>query len=68
MKENQRIREAAKGAGVKLWEVAEKLRITDGMLSRKLRRELDSKEQEKILAIIAEIAREKGAANENADN
>lgn len=68
MKENQRIRDTAKGAGVKLWEVAEKLRITDGMLSRKLRRELDSKEQEKILAIIAEIAREKGAANENADN
>lgn len=68
MRENQRIREAAKGANVKLWEVAEKLHITDGMLSRKLRRELDSKEQEKILAIIAEIAREKGAANENADN
>lgn len=68
MKENQRIREVAKGANVKLWEVAEKLHITDGMLSRKLRRELDSKEQEKILAIIAEIAQEKEAANETEKN
>lgn len=68
MKENQRIREVAKGANVKLWEVAEKLHITDGMFSRKLRRELDSQEQEKILAIIAEIAQEKEAANETEKN
>ena len=43
-------------AGVKLWQVAERLGINDGNLSRKLRRELPEEEQEKLLEIIRELA------------
>ncbi len=56
---NQQIRAAAKASGVKLWEIAERLNINDGNFSRKLRRELPEAEQEQILAIIAEIAKER---------
>lgn len=56
---NQEIREAAKKAGVKLWEVAEALHITDGNFSRKLRRELPGEEQEQIIGIIQKIAAER---------
>ena len=37
---NQKIKEYAKEKGVKLWQVADELRIADGQLSRKLRYEL----------------------------
>ena len=53
---NKRIRYAAKSAGVKLWEIAEVLGITDGNFSRKLRRELSGEEQTQIIGIIREIA------------
>lgn len=59
---NVKIREAAKQAGVYLWEVAERWGCNDGNFSRKLRRELPEDEQEKILAIIEEVAREKREA------
>ena len=52
---NIEIREAAKAAGVKLWQIADKLGITDGNFSRKLRKELTAEEKTKIRAIIAEI-------------
>ncbi len=58
--ENLRIRQAAEDHGVKLWEIAEKLGIADGNFSRKLRRELPNSEQEKILVLIEEIARDEG--------
>ncbi len=54
---NQDIREAAKRNGVKLWEVAELYGINDSNFSRKLRRELPPQERDRILAIIADIAR-----------
>lgn len=59
---NMKIREEAKQAGVYLWEVAERWGCNDGNFSRKLRRELPADEREKILAIIAEVAREKKEA------
>ena len=59
---NVRIREVAKRAGVYLWEIAERWGCNDGNFSRKLRRELPAAEQEKIIAIIAEVAREKKGA------
>ncbi len=43
-------------AGVKLWQVAERLGINDGNLSRKLRRELPEEEQKRILEIIQDLA------------
>lgn len=56
---NQQIREAAKSAGVKLWEVAAKVGVTDSNFSRKLRRELSQAETARILAIISDLAAEK---------
>ena len=55
---NQDIRRAAADAGVKLWQVAEALGIADCSLSRKLRRELPSKEKEKIFSIIRDLVQE----------
>ena len=56
---NKEIRRAAKSAGVCLWQVAERIGVNDGNFSRKLRRELPSQEKEKILGIIALLAKEK---------
>jgi hypothetical protein len=60
---NQEIRQAAKSAGVKLWQIAERLGMNDGNFSRKLRRELPEAEQQHIICIIADIA---GEARANA--
>ena len=59
---NVKIREAAKQTGVYLWELAERFGCNDGNFSRKLRRELPAAEQDKIIAIIEEVAREKKEA------
>ncbi len=55
---NTDVREAAKRAGVKLWQIADRLGIADGNLSRKLRHELPAEEKEKIMDIIQELAAE----------
>lgn len=59
MKANVDIRNKAKEKGVKLWEIADKLGVYDGNLSRKLRRELPPEEKAQIFAIIDEISAEK---------
>ena len=55
---NQDIRQAAKEAGIMLWEIAEKYNggISDCNFSRKLRRELSKDEKEKIRAIITDLS------------
>ena len=58
---NREIRLAAADAGVKLWQIADKLGIADCNFSRKLRRELPEEEKEHIRQIIAEL--KGGAAN-----
>jgi len=55
---NKDIREAAKAAGIFLWQIAERLGIQDSNLSRKLRAELPDSEKINILRIIAELAGE----------
>lgn len=52
---NQDIREAAKARGVRLWQVAEALGMTDGNFSRKLRHELPEADKAHILRIIEDI-------------
>lgn len=59
---NHDIKEAAKRAGIKLWQIADKLGINDGNFSRKLRKELNPEEKQKIFDIIAELQREKKGA------
>lgn len=56
---NEHIKRYAKDRSVKLWEVAYRYGITDATFSRKLRRELPTQEQEKIMEIINELAKEK---------
>lgn len=56
---NQEIRKEAKRAGVRLWEIAERLGMNDGNFSRKLRRELNQEERNKILTIISELGTER---------
>lgn len=57
---NKDVRQAATGAGVKLWQIAEALGIADCNFSRKLRRELPAEEKEKIFGIIRELSQEVG--------
>ena len=54
---NQDIKTAAKEAGVKLWQIADKFDggMNDGNFSRRLRRELSDAEKADIYNIIAEI-------------
>ena len=59
---NQEIRKEAKRAGVRLWEIAERLGMNDGNFSRKLRRELNPEERNKILTIISELGTERMGA------
>ena len=54
---NNDVRTKAESAGVRLWEIAEKLGINDGNFSRKLRRELPQEEKEQIFRIIDKLKR-----------
>ena len=56
---NEGVREAAKLKGVLLWQIADKLGISDNSFSRKLRHELTQEEQEKIKLMIEELAGER---------
>lgn len=56
--ENLEIREKAKNSGVRLWQIADKLGINDGNLSRKLRKELSQQDRDRILLIIDELSKE----------
>lgn len=58
---NEAIKTAAKEAGVKLWEVAAALGVTDGTLSRKLRFEFGEEERVKVLSTIKTLSAQKGA-------
>lgn len=62
---NYDIKLQAKISGVYLWQVAQRLGITDSTLSRKLRNELSEKEKERIFAIIEEL---RGGNNETITN
>lgn len=56
---NADIRAAAKGASVRMWEIADRLNISEPSITRKLRHELPQAEKERIFSIIEEIAKEK---------
>ena len=60
---NADIRDKAKKCGVKLWQIADELGITDGNFSRKLRRELPDAEKTQIFEIIDNVAAQHAARN-----
>ena len=55
---NIQIRRTAAANGVCLWQIAERLGISDANFSRKLRHEFPPEEQQVILATIDAIAKE----------
>ena len=59
---NFRIRHEAARWGVKLWQVAQELEVSEATLTRWLRTELDAEREGRILSAIDEIRR----ARENA--
>lgn len=56
---NNDLRTFAKEKGVRFWEVAEKLHISDPTMSRRLRHELPAADKQEIVAVIDQIAAEK---------
>ncbi len=58
---NMAIRQKALAFGIRLWQIAEALGVSDFALSRMLRHELPDEEKAKILEIIDRLA-EKGGA------
>ena len=65
--QNQDIRSSAKEKGVKLWQIAQRLNITDGNFSRRLRRELSQEEKAQVFEIIEGILQDGGENNAKKD-
>ena len=59
--QNGAIRETASSSGVKLWQIANELGISEYAFSRRLRFELSPEEQERIFRIIDNLKKEQGA-------
>ena len=49
---NERIRQELKAAGMKQWQLAELMEISEQTICRKFRKELPAAEQERIIAMI----------------
>lgn len=58
MKENNVVRERAKQAGVKHWQIALRLGVSEQTLVRWLRTPLDHANEQRILSAIDELAAE----------
>jgi len=57
---NQRVRTTAQRNGVKLWEIAQELKMNDGNFSRLLRTQLPPEVEQKILKIIEKLSTREG--------
>jgi hypothetical protein len=55
---NAEIRRSAAAAGIRLWQLADGLGITDASFSRKLRRELSADEKAKCFQIIENLSQQ----------
>lgn len=56
---NADIRQAAKAAGVRLYQIAAEIGLNDGNFSRRLRRELPDEEKQRIFEIIDRLSIER---------
>ena len=59
------IKQLAKNAGIYMWQIAEKLEITDSTFSRKLRRPLSEADTAKVLAAIEHLSAEQATQTTN---
>lgn len=57
---NQTIRRTAAAAGVRLWQIVDRMGYSECYFSRLLRKELPADKQAEILRIIAELEQEAG--------
>ena len=64
MKNNLVIRNKARMCNVRLWEVADAMKVHESFFSKKLRKELPPQEQNEILSIIDDIAKKKGVTSD----
>ena len=55
---NTDIKQAAKAAGVRLWQIADKIGIADSSFSRRLRYKLPNDKKQEIFAIITKLQKE----------
>lgn len=55
---NVDVRRTAAGNGIRLWQIADALGISDCSLSRKLRKELSAEEKATVFAIIQKLSQE----------
>lgn len=62
---NSEVREAAKEKGVRMWEIAERLKISETTFSKTLRHELPDKKKQCLLGLIDEIAAQNGFTKED---
>ena len=65
IKRNTEIRAAAKSAGVFLYEIAEKLGVSEPTFNRMLRKEFDETTKSKALTVIEQIQREHKIEQQN---
>lgn len=64
---NTDIRQAAKAAGIRLYQIAAEIGLNDGNFSRRLRRELPDTEKQKIFEIIEQLSNERSDPYAKAD-
>lgn len=55
---NKDVKNAAGACGIRLWQIADALGISDSAFSRKMRKELPQEEKDIIFAIIERLAKE----------
>lgn len=60
IRENEKVRRAARIAGVPLWAIASKIGVSEPTLTRWLRVRLSEEKEASIMAAIAELEREAG--------
>lgn len=65
---NEKIRRAARGAGVRLWQIADAWGVNDVTFCKKLRHQFSPEDERRALEIIDEIRREAEKNAANADN
>lgn len=61
--DNQSIRNEAKKRGVKFWQIADELGISEATITRKLRHELSNAERERFLAAINRVVQQKAGGS-----
>ncbi|MBQ7542116.1 MAG: hypothetical protein IJT44_07485 [Clostridia bacterium] len=59
-RKNKEIRETARAAGVRLWQIADDMGVSEATLIRKLRHELPEAEKQEVLSVIHRISEREG--------